>query len=150
MRSWPGKKILVPVDLHDYAVADVREAIDVVRAFAATAVLVYVIPAVRFPPWLKLDQRGHERNRLEAAKTQLEKLAQTVGGGGECRVVIGDPADQIAACAADVRADLIVLTLKRASVPFAPRQGTITYRVLSTEVAPILTLPQKPRRHAKR
>ena len=82
---------LVPVDLRDYAVADVREAIDVVRAFDATAVLLYVIPPVRLPPWLKLDQHGHERDRLEAAKTQLGKLARTVGGDGECRVCARRP-----------------------------------------------------------
>lgn len=142
-QSWPGKRILVPVDLQDYALADVREAVDIVRALDASPLFLYAIPPVQFPPWLRLGKGSHDRDRIETARTQLEKVAHAVGGQGECRVVIGDPVDQIAACAADARSGLIVLTLKRTSAPFALRQGTITYGVLSAEVAPILALPEK-------
>jgi nucleotide-binding universal stress UspA family protein len=146
MRSWPGQRILVPVDLHDYAVADVRQSIDVARAFGATALVLYVVPPVQFPPWLRFDGRRYDRQRIAAARNELDTLTKTIGANQTCRVVIGDTAGEIAAAAADVRAGLIVVTLKRASAPFGPRQGAITYRVLSSEVAPILALPQKSRR----
>ena len=143
--SWPGKTILVPVDLRDYAVADVRAALRVARGFGAKALLVYVLPPVQFPPWLRLDRRAHDRDRLAHSKTELETLARLVAGGAECRVVIGDPVDQISACATDAGAGLIILTLKRASAPFGPRQGAISYRLLSTAVAPILAVPETRR-----
>lgn len=141
IRAWPGKRILVPVDLGDYALADVRAAIEVVRAFRAKAILVYVIPAVQFPPWLRVDQKRYDRERVQTARAALDKLARALAVGAASQIRIGDPAEQIARSASDAHAGLIVLTLKRSSDPFGARQGSITYRVLSSEVAPILGLP---------
>jgi nucleotide-binding universal stress UspA family protein len=145
LRSWPGKRVLVPVDVADHALADVRTVMNALRAFDAAPLLVSVVPAARFPSWLKMDKRTYDRDRVEAARKRLEKIARSVGNDAECRVVTGDPAEQIAACAADTRAGLIVLTLKRASSRLGPRQGSITYRVLSREVTPILAIPARPR-----
>jgi nucleotide-binding universal stress UspA family protein len=146
MQSWPGDTVLVPVDVTDHRVAEVRTSMKVVRAFAATPTLVYVVPTARFPAWLKADRRSYDRDRAEAARNALEKLARTVGADDAiCRVVVGEPAEQIAACATDARAGLIVLTLKRAATPFGPRQGSIAYQVLSHEVGPILAIPERRR-----
>lgn len=141
MRSWPGKRVLVPVDLADYSTADVRDAAEAVRAFGATPVLVYVLPPVQFPSWLRMDVRTYERDRLEAARRSLEKLRAAAGGDAECQLAVGEPADEIAAVATSLRVGLIVLTIKRAAAPFGPRQGTIAYRLLSSEVAPVLAIP---------
>ena len=94
---------------------------NVLRAFDTAPLLLSVVPAARFPPWLKMDNRTHDRDRVEAARSRLQKIARTVGNDAECRVVIGDPAEQIAACATDTGAGLIVLTLKRAVEPASDR-----------------------------
>jgi nucleotide-binding universal stress UspA family protein len=143
LASWPGKRALVPIDLEDYAVADVRAAVEAVRRFNAKAVLIHAIRPIRFPPRLGFDRGGYDRTRIVAARTQLDKLLKTAGGDASSRVVVGEPAAQIAAVAAEMGTGLIVLTLKRASARFGPRQGAIAYRVLSTEVAPILGLPRR-------
>jgi len=145
LRSWPGKSALVPIDLADYTLGDVRAVMNVLRAFDAAPLLVSVVPAGRFPSWLKMDKRTDDRDRVEAARKGLEKIARTVGNDAECRVIVGDPAEQIAACAADTGVGLIVLTLKRAFSRLGPRQGSITYRILSHEVAPILAIPEQRR-----
>ena len=145
LRSWPGKRVLVPVDVADYTLADVRTVMNVLRAFDTAPLLVGVVPAARFPSWLKMDKRTYDRDRVEAARKELEKIAQAVAHDAECRVIAGDPAAQIAACAADTGAGLIVLTLKRASSRLGPRQGSITYRILSREVTPILAIPERRR-----
>ena len=46
----------------------------------------------------------------------------------------------------DAGAGLFILTLKRVSAPFGARQGAISYRLLSTAVAPILAIPETRRR----
>jgi nucleotide-binding universal stress UspA family protein len=145
MRRWPGKRVLVPVDVAGYTLVDVRSAMNLLRAFAATPLLVTVVPTPRFPSWLKIDGRAHDRERMEVARKGLDKLARSVGKGAGCRVLVGDPADQIAACATDTGAGLIVVTLKGASSWFGPRQGSITYRILSRAVAPILAIPERRR-----
>ena len=144
MRSWPGKRVLVPVDVADYTLADVMAAMNALRAFDAAPLFVTVVPAARFPSWLKMDNPTYGRDRVEAARKELENIARTVANDAECRVLAGEPAEQIAACAADTAAGLIVLTLKRAATRFGPRQGSITYRILSREVAPVLAIPERP------
>lgn len=140
MRSWPGKRVLVPIDLNDYVLADVRVAVDQARSFGATPVLMYALPRLQFPSWLRMDSGNYDRERLAAARSELEKLGGGAGGA-DCRVVLGDPAEEIVAATANLGIRLIVVTIKHAAVPFGPRQGAITYRVLSSEAAPILAIP---------
>jgi nucleotide-binding universal stress UspA family protein len=144
-RTWFGKRVLVPVDLADYNLADLRAAIKIVRAFAAAPLLANIVPPARFPSWLKVDSQTYERDRVAAAQTKLEQIARTVADEAECRVMVGDPAEQIAAGAIASGAGLIVLTLKRAATRFGPRRGTIAYRVLSHGAAPILAMPERRR-----
>ena len=141
LRSWPGKRVLVPVDLADYSLADVRAALGVARSFGATPVLMYAMPPVQFPSWLRVNSRAYDRDRLAMARTELENLGAKTGGDVECHLVVGEPADEIVAGAGSLGTGLIVLTIKRAAAPFGPRQGAIAYRVLSSEVAPILAIP---------
>jgi nucleotide-binding universal stress UspA family protein len=140
MRSWPGKRVLVPIDLSDYVLADVRVAVIRARSFGATPVLMYALPRLQFPSWLRMDSGDYDRERLAAAQSELEKLADETGGA-QCRVVLGDPAEEIVAATTNLGIRLIVVTIKHAAVPFGPRQGAITYRILSSEVAPIVAIP---------
>jgi nucleotide-binding universal stress UspA family protein len=57
------------------------------------------------------------------------------------RVLLGDPAEEIAAAAADLRAGLTVLFLRRGHGLFGARPGSITYRVLCGTSTPVLAFP---------
>jgi nucleotide-binding universal stress UspA family protein len=59
----------------------------------------------------------------------------------ETRIVLGDPAEEIAAQAAVSNAGLAVLILRRGRGLFGPRKGSITYRVLCSSATPVLALP---------
>ena len=73
LRSWPGKRVLVPVDVADYTLADVRTVMNVLRAFDTAPLLVSVVPAARFPSWLKMDKRTYDRDRVEAARKRARE-----------------------------------------------------------------------------
>lgn len=141
LRTWPGKQVVVAVDIDDNDASDVRVAVDLVRALNATPMLLHAVPPARFPSWLKVDAVRHDRARLDAARRALEALAGTLGGDIACQIVVGDPAEAIAAEAARQRAGLIVLTLQRPLSALGPRQGSITYQVLAMDVAPVLAIP---------
>jgi nucleotide-binding universal stress UspA family protein len=139
MRAWPGKRVLVPVDLEDYAAVDVKSAIDVAHGLDATAVLVHALPPVNFPSWLHMDTRAYNRDRMAIARQRLVELAAS--DRAEYDVAVGDVVGVIARSAARTNADLILLTTKHASDPLGPRRGTIAYRILAAGVAPILAIP---------
>jgi nucleotide-binding universal stress UspA family protein len=140
-RGWPGKRVLVPIDLADYLLADARAAVDAARSFGATPVLMYALPQLQFPSWLRMDSGTYDRERRAAAQAELQRLGERAGGGVECQVVLGEPAEEIVAAAGNLGIRLIVVTIKRAATPFGPRQGAIAYRVLASEIAPILAIP---------
>ena len=63
--------------------------------------------------------------------------------GQECEVIVavGRPADVIGSIANDRRTQLIVMGLSSDQGPFAPRPGSIAYRVLSSTTMPVLVVP---------
>lgn len=148
-RDWPGKSLVAPNDLGDAADADAARAGEVARAFGAGLILVHVIPTIQQPPWSRADLGAHYRTAIATAQQELDALRSTVGFdvATECRVVVGNPADQIAALAAARRTGLVVLTLRGGGGLLGSRQGAIAYHVLTHRVAPVLALP--PRRRAR-
>jgi nucleotide-binding universal stress UspA family protein len=138
--QWPGRRVVVPIDLDRDAVAQARAAISAAEEFGAEVMLLHVVAPPTLPAWMGIDGGVLTRDRYDAAKAQLEHVAQRVGGGTKYRVLSGDPAAQIAACAADLRSGLVVLTLKRAGAQ-GPRRGSIAYRVLCTGGVPVLAVP---------
>ncbi len=139
-RLGPGARVVVAVDLADYTAADVRAVREVLTAFDAKPLFLHVMRPTRVPGWFKAaDTMAADAGRARAA---LEKLARGAGAQGECQLVIGDPADEIAAAAASAKARLIVLKLRRSPGPFGPRRGSITYGVACRGVAPVLAIPE--------
>lgn len=141
-RGWPGRKIVSAVELGEHAALDVRTAANVAGTFGASLLLVHVVRPLLAPPWLQRHLRDRDRTRLTEARDRLQALgARLKRVKTESRILLGDPAKEIAAFAADSNAGLLVLTLRRGRGLFGPRKGSITYRVLCGTATPILAVP---------
>jgi nucleotide-binding universal stress UspA family protein len=81
----------------------------------------------------------YHHRQLNAARKKVKDLADRVGA--DSRVGLGIPEDEIVDAAAEMKAGLIVLALRRRGGLFGPRQGTTTYRVLCASKTPVLALP---------
>jgi len=147
-RSWPGPAIMAPVDLRADSESDVRDAAGIARAFGAGLVVVHVVPQVTPPPWYRADLSAHWRMRVAKAQRRLESLAEAVGAGIqiETRVVSGNPADEIAALAAEERIGVVVMHLRKGPGLFGSRAGSIAYHVLRHAVTPVLVMPDRTRK----
>jgi len=141
-KGWPGRLVMGAIELGASDRQDARAIAELARAFETDLVLVNVIRPTAAPPWFAPQLRRHDRERLAAARTRLRRLAAdspdlTV----TCRVVLGDPGEELPALADDVDAGLMVLSLRRGHGVFGKRQGSTTYRVLCGSVIPVLALP---------
>jgi len=137
---WPGRRVLVPIDLEDHHAADVRRAIASAKAFGAKAILFYAVPAPQVPEWMRIGPRRRDAGRVREAQQRLQAMAQTLGADG-AQVAFGSAGEEIAAAAASTGSQLVVLTIVRATGLLGPHQGSITYKVVSSETAPVLALP---------
>lgn len=147
--SWPGMRVLAAIDLGGEALADARAVAAVAHGVGADLVLAHVVPPDQAPGWLTLRLGERRQRRLAQARTTLARLAVDVQNGlrVEAHVRPGDPAEQISALAADTRAGLVIVVLRRGEGLLGAEQGSITYRVLSGGgTVPILALPGRARR----
>ena len=151
-QNWPGKWALVPLDLGPRDRADALAAAVAARGLGVQLQLVHVVEPIADMPWLDLDEarRNQERHRKAmAALTKLkEKLAWAVT---ECHVAAGKPADAIARLASSTAVGLVIMTKRRGKGLFGPKQGSISYQVLTRAKTAVLALPSDgkwPRRAA--
>jgi nucleotide-binding universal stress UspA family protein len=148
-RHGPGiARVIAPLDLDGDWTRDVSGAADVARWFGAELLLVYVVPRLQVPPWLRPNVEAHDRIRAAEALGILEQVRTTLPAGvrSACRVLVGNPADEIAAVAAKGPESLVAMSL-RSEDRFFDRRGAIAYRVLTGAVAPVLALPRLARPH---
>lgn len=144
-KRWPGR-LIGAVDLGPGDRDHIRRIAALARAFHSSLLLAHVVSRTDGPPWLATKLRASDGRRLAAARARLRKLAASVDGiAVESRVLLGDPATELAALAADVDAGVIVLTLRAGHGLFAPRQGAISYRILCGSDTPVLALNQDER-----
>jgi nucleotide-binding universal stress UspA family protein len=139
-------RVIVPLDLDGDWTHDVRGATDISRWFGAELLLVYVVPRLQVPPWLHPDVEAPDQVRAAEALGILEQVRRTLPAGvrSGCRVLVGNPADEIAALAGTTPASLVAMTLSGEDRMFV-RRGAIAYRVLTRAVAPVLALPRLDR-----
>jgi nucleotide-binding universal stress UspA family protein len=136
------RRVLVPVDLSDASVRQVRAAQAIATAVDVPLLLLHVVEPVR-------SHRPHRRlipgvanERRDRAERALESIVDTAGPGArvESLVVSGEPSEEIAKVAHDRGSGLIVIGL-HASPLRGPRMGSVTYRVLCLAHVPVLALP---------
>jgi nucleotide-binding universal stress UspA family protein len=142
MKGWPRRNIVCAVELAPGDQETVDAGAAVARAFDTALTLVHVVAPTLRQPWLAQAVRDRDRRQLESARQRLEALAANVRTRLRtrvtARVLLGNPANGIATAAAATHAALIVLTLREGHGLFGPRQGSITYRVLSSSAIPVL------------
>ena len=141
-------RVIAPLDLDGDWTHDVNGAMDIARWFGAELLLVYVVPRLQVPPWLHPNVEAHDRIRAAEALRILEQVRSTLPAGvrSACRVLVGNPADEIAALARTSPESMVAMTLHGEDRMFV-RRGAIAYRVLTRAVAPVLALPRRVRRH---
>jgi nucleotide-binding universal stress UspA family protein len=136
-------QILAATDFSKSSVRAVATAADLARQFSATLTLVHVVEPVTVPPqWMPLLEESDE-TRLAHARTRLEALAHEHCGSQACEAIVsvGRPADIIVSVAQDRRVQLIIMGLNSDQGRFAPRPGSIAYRVVCSTTAPVLVVP---------
>jgi hypothetical protein len=140
LRRFPGKAALVPIDLDGSERSDVGVTIRAAAAIGAEPLLLHVVSPLQLPPWMGSELETIERQRVESASARLADVARSAGGRYTYRVALGDPAEEIMRVAEKNQVGVIILRLKRGGL-LQPRQGSLTYRILSSGVGPVLALP---------
>lgn len=141
-RSWPGKWAIAPVDLGLRDRADALAAAVAARELGVRLQLVHVVEPIADVPWLELDEARRNQHRHRKALAELTKLKEELAWAvTECRVAAGKPADEIAKLASTADVGLVIMTRRRGQGLFGPRQGSISYQVLTRANTAVLALP---------
>jgi nucleotide-binding universal stress UspA family protein len=142
--SWPGNRIMAPIELNDAASREIETAARLARWFGSSLLTVHVVPGIAAPHWLRGDLSAHDRIRVAQAQRQIDALA-AIGRRHvptEGRVTCGAIADEITALAASERIELLIAALHDRRGWFGARRGSVSYHVLAYAVAPVLAYPQ--------
>lgn len=136
--------VLAATDLSNASVAAAQTAADWARALSAKPTFLHVVEPPTVPPqWLPLVQDSDE-TRAATARAKLHALAEEIGSQHYEEVVAsGRPAEVITSIALDREAQRIVMGLGSEQGAFAPRPGSIAYRVLSSATLPVLVVPPR-------
>ena len=141
-RGWPGKWAVAPVDLEPRDRADALAAAAAARALGVQLQLVHVVEPIADVPWLELDEARRNQQRHRKALADLTRLKEELGRDvSECRVLVGNPADQIAKLASASGVGVVIMTRRPGRGLFGPKQGSISYQVLAHSNTPVLALP---------
>jgi nucleotide-binding universal stress UspA family protein len=122
-----------------------RYAARVAEVLAVPILLVHVVPQVHAPARWQSALEAEDRIARARALRQLQALASEAipREHVDAVVEVGQPADGIAAIAAERDAGLIILGLKSGTGLLAPRPGSIAYRVLGLAKVPVLVVPPR-------
>jgi nucleotide-binding universal stress UspA family protein len=141
-QQWPTH-VLAAVKAGEPTALDVKAAAGVAAGFRSRLTLVTVVEPVQSPQWLR-GRRSDDRARLLSARNRLSEAAAKAAleqtKHADVHALFGNPAEQIVAAAVDCGGDLIVLRLRADKGFLGSRQGSVTYRVLSTTKVPVLAL----------
>ena len=135
--------ILAATDFSESSVAAAKIAAHLAMQFSASLTLAHVVEPLTVPPqWQPLLEESDEM-RLGSARAKLKALAEQLCGSQGCDDVVlrGLPGELIGAIGRERGTRLIVMGLASDRGPFAPRPGSIAYRVLSTTTIPVLVVP---------
>lgn len=143
--SWPGTRILAPVELDESSSREVETAARLAHWFGASLLAMHVVAGITVPKWLRGDLGPHDRIRIAEAQRRVDALAVIAERyvRTEARVMCGVIADEIATVAASEGIELLVTALRDRRGWFGAKRGSVSYHVLSHAVAPVLAYPQQ-------
>jgi len=143
--SWPGDRILAPIELDADSGRDVDVAAGLAEWFDASLILLHVVDEIAAPAWIKGQLSGHDRIRIAQAEERIDELAAHARRRvkAETRVVCGKVAEEVAALAAAERVHLVATAMRERRAWFGARRGSVSYAVLAHAVAPVLACPPR-------
>ena len=142
LRNWPGKRAIAPVDLGRRDRADALAAAAVACDLGVRLQLVHVVEPIPDIPWLELDKARRNTQRHRKALAELTKLKEELASAiAECHVAAGKPANEIAKLASSTAVGLVIMTRRPGKGLFGPKQGSISYQVLTGAKTAVLALP---------
>ncbi len=145
-RNWPKAGVVAVVHFDDHAAKDAEAMSESVAPFGVPMDLVVAVPSVRVPLWLRVSERAINEHRMAAAQTWLDRrLEASAGLATDTHVLIGDKAEDIAACAAGRGADLVIVTVPATRGVRRMVEGSTAYRLLCIARCPVLVLPRRER-----
>jgi universal stress protein A len=143
--SFGLRKILVPIDFSECSRKALQYAVPLAQQFQASLILVYVMPVhyyvgSEFGP---VDVPLPEVEILRNSEEQLDRLAKREIGGrvaAECRVMRGQPVHELVRAAAEVEADLILLSTHGHTGLKHVLLGSVTENVVRYAPCPVLVV----------
>ena len=137
------KSILVATDFSEASTDAVQSAARLAQGFGVPLLLIHVVAPVVVPTQWQAYVESVDEERVTQARERLDKCLRDIQTTieGEVIVRVARPADSIASTAAEHSAGLIVMGLFGDRGPFAPRPGSIAYRVLCASKVPVLVVP---------
>jgi nucleotide-binding universal stress UspA family protein len=142
-RAIEVRRILAATDFSESSLSAAKYASQIARQFSAKLILAHVVEPLTVP--MQWDSVLHDsaHTRADDARVRLQSSAEQLSLAQECEIVvsIGRAADTIGSLAEHHQTQLIVMGLTSARGAFAPRPGSIAYRVLSAGTVPVLVVP---------
>ena len=137
------KTIVAATDFSEAAAAAVRCGSALAEERTAPFILVHVVAPVTVAARWQSYLEGVNDERMSQARSGLESVAAGLHTRQppDLVVVLGPAAEAIAETAQQRDAGLIVMGLSGEQGAFAPRPGTIAYRVLCLAHVPVLVVP---------
>ena len=139
------RSVLVPVDLSDYSLHQLRVAQGLAEGVGAAVVLAHVLEPLAARDHLRPMTAAVDAVRCDSARTRLDELMQDAPSQLRrvTEIALGDPASEIARLARKHEAGVIVMALH--SAPDTGRRiGSVTYRLLCQTPAVVAALPPAP------
>jgi nucleotide-binding universal stress UspA family protein len=136
------KTILAATDFSETSIRAVHWAADLAHQLAVPLVVAHVVTPIAVPTQWQPYVDVVDGERVTQTRQRLERLVADLPDSAGAGVVVtaGRPAGSIASTAAEQGAGLIVMGLIGDQGAFAPRPGSIAYRVLCVAHVPVLVV----------
>lgn len=145
------KTILVPIDFSDASAAALRFARALAEAFGSTLHLLHVVQDPYVQPWAAeafgVSLAGVLERWEQDALGQLENLVpepERRAHPVHCATRVGHPFVEILACAAEQKADLIVMGTHGRGPVAHMLLGSVTEKVVRKAPCPVMTVRPAP------
>jgi len=136
-------EMVLGIDFDEACAGEVMAAAEVARLYDARLLLVHVIDPRPSSGDCREMNASRDVARVARARTALEHLLSLAPSGVDRSglLLIGSPAEELAAIARERQAGLVVTGLRNPGALLRPPQGSIAYRVLCLASVPVLALP---------
>jgi nucleotide-binding universal stress UspA family protein len=143
----PIKRILCPTDFSSPSLEGLKAANELAHHFSAELVVLHVNPPIPVMPEghgaMNFNIPEYQKEMERAANEQIGKVVErwvTPGVKATARVAQGDPAEEVAAAAAETKADLIVMSTHGRTGWRRFVTGSVTEKVVRLAELPVLTV----------